>query len=124
MKRGRKEVCESEIIQIHFIKQKYLDDKGKLQQAWLMHWICEVAAKIAMRRSGSDVVVRTVDSQTFYTQIHFSGIIELQGRMIDAGETQMEIQVDAFVKNEWENYSEVNRAYVMLDVVDERCVTD
>lgn len=120
MERECKKVYESEITQIYLIKQEYLDAKGKLRQGWMMNWICEIASKVAVRHSESDVTVRTVDHQAFYNPVDLSGVIVLKGKMIHAGETLMEVQVDVFMESEWRDRRKISRSYVTLDAVDEK----
>ena len=82
----------------------------------LMQWIDVVAAVVARRHAGSEVLTAAVDHLEFIAPAHLNDIVTLKGRVTFVGRTSMEICVDTYVEHiggEAERLH-VNRAYLTM----------
>ena len=86
-----------------------------------MQWIDIVAAVVARRHSGCQVVTAAVDHLEFLASASLNDVVVLLGRLIYAGRSSMEVCVETFVE-QLEKGGErklVNRAYVTLVALDQ-----
>ena len=114
--RPSKPVAASRAEQVHIIMPMDVNASFNLFGGQLMKWIDVVAAVVARRHAGSEVLTAAVDHLEFIGSARLNDIVTLIGRITYVGRTSMEICVDSYVEHiggESERLH-VNRAYLTM----------
>ena len=114
-----KQVSESQAEQIQIIMSGDINGCGRLFGGRLVEWIDIVAAVVARRHSGHEVITVSIDNLHFKAPCYANETVVLVGRATYTGNTSIEVRVDTYVENMRGERNMINRAYVVLVALDE-----
>ena len=117
MDRATRRVQDSRTEFSKIVLSADVNGTGSLFGGRLMEWIDVVAAVVARRHSGSDVVTASVDSLRFQAPAKLNDIVVLHGRLVYVGRTSMLVCVDTYVEDSechMVTHALVNRAYLTM----------
>lgn len=119
--RDVKTVAHSRVEQVHIILPMDVNANFQLFGGLLMQWIDIVAAVVARRHSGHQVITAAVDHLEFLAPARLNDVVVLLGHITYAGRTSMEICVETFVEQPEKAGQRqlVNRAYVTMVALDQ-----
>ncbi len=120
--RDAKSVAHSRAEQVHIIMPMDVNASFQLFGGLLMQWIDVVAAVVARRHCGCEVITAAVDHLEFLASAGLNDVLLLLGRMTYAGRTSMEVCVETFVEQPENGGTRqlVNRAYVTMVALDQQ----
>ena len=116
---ARKRISESVTEQIQIVMPGDANGNGRLFGGRLAAWIDVVAAVVARRHSGREVTTVSIDNLHFKAPAYVNDTIVLTGRVTHAGNTSMEVRVEAYAENLRGERCMINRAYVVMVALDE-----
>lgn len=114
-----KTASESYTEQVHIVSQADLNGARRLFGGTLMSWIDEVAAIVARRHCGSNVVTVAVDNLTFLLPAYGNDMIVTIGKVTYTGNTSVEVCVKSYIEDNLGNRKTLNRSYLSLVALDE-----
>lgn len=114
-----KRVKDSMTEQVQIIMPTHINGSDRLFGGQLMEWIDVVAAVVARRHSGRNVITAAVDNLQFKAGAFINNTLVLIGRITYVGRTSMEVRVDTYVEDLSGIRKVVNRAYLVLVALDE-----
>lgn len=114
-----KRVKDSMTEQVQIIMPTHINGSDRLFGGQLMEWIDVVAAVVARRHSGRNVITAAVDNLQFKAGAFINNTLVLVGRITYVGRTSMEVRVDTYVEDLSGIRKVVNRAYLVLVALDE-----
>lgn len=115
---------ESKVERVELLLQGNLNGRHRLFGGQLMEWIDLTGCAVARRHSGRDVTTVLVDQLVFHAPAFANDMLVLEGRMVFAGNTSMEVQVDSYVEDYDGSRRLINTAhltFVALDVDGHPC---
>jgi len=114
-----KQVSESQAEHVQIIMSGDINGNGRLFGGRLVEWIDIVAAVVARRHSGHEVITVSIDNLHFKAPGYANETVVLIGRATYTGNTSIEVRVDTYVENMRGERNMINRAYVVLVALDE-----
>lgn len=114
-----KRVIDSLTEQVQIIMPSHINGADRLFGGQLVEWIDVVAAVVARRHSGCNVITAAIDNLQFKAGAFVNNTLVLIGRITYVGNTSMEVRVDTYVENLSGIRKVVNRAYLVLVALDE-----
>jgi acyl-CoA hydrolase len=114
-----KRASESQTEQVQIIMSGDINGNGRLFGGRLVEWIDIVAAVVARRHSGHEVITVSIDNLHFKSPGYANETVVLIGRATYTGNTSIEVRVDTYVENMCGERNMINRAYVVLVALDE-----
>ena len=114
-----KRVKDSMTEQVQIIMPTHINGSDRLFGGQLMEWIDVVAAVVARRHSGCNVITAAVDNLQFKAGAFINNTLVLIGRITYVGRSSMEVRVDTYVEDLIGIRKVVNRAYLVLVALDE-----
>lgn len=117
--KNQKRVSDSYTEQVQLLTQSALNGYNRLFGGQLMEWIDIVAAVVARRHSERNVTTAFIDSLEFKRPAYANETLLLQGKIVYAGRTSMEICVRTFVEELSGEKRLINSAYVVMVALDE-----
>ena len=119
--RGVRAVSHSRVEQVQIILPMNVNANFQLFGGLLMQWIDIVAAVVARKHSGCQVITAAVDHLEFLASASLNDVVVLLGRMTYAGRSSMEVCVETFVEQMEDGRERklVNRAFVTLVALDQ-----
>jgi len=112
-------IHDSKTEQVYIIRPQDTNSYNRLFGGILMQWMDEIAAIVARRHSGSDVVTAAVDTINFKEGANIGDLVVLIGKITYVGSSSMEVRVDVYVESREGIRSSINRAYFVLVAIDE-----
>lgn len=109
---------DSKTEQVYIIRPQDTNSYNRLFGGILMQWMDEIAAIVARRHSGSDVVTAAVDTINFKAGANIGDLVVLIGKITYVGRSSMEVRVDVYVESREGIRSSINRAYFVLVAID------
>ena len=116
--KNQKRVSDSYTEQVQLLTQSALNGYNRLFGGQLMEWIDIVAAVVARRHSERNVTTAFIDSLEFKHPAYANETLLLQGKIVYAGRTSMEICVRTFVEELSGEKRLINSAYVVMVALD------
>ena len=113
-----KTVEQSRTVQVHILRNQYLNGYGQLFGGQLMMWIDEVAGIVSRRHCNGGVTTASVDKLDFSEPAYINDLVVMEGKVTYVGRTSMEIRVDSYVESGGVR-KPINRAYVVMVAIDE-----
>ena len=114
-----KRVADSMTEQVQIIMPTHINGTDRLFGGQLVEWIDVVAAVVARRHSGCNVITAAIDNLQFKAGAFINNTLVLIGRITYVGRTSMEVRVDTYVEDLFGIRKVVNRAYLVLVALDE-----
>ena len=114
-----KRVKDSITEQIQILMPAHINGQDRLFGGQLVEWIDVVAAVVARRHSGCNVITAAIDNLQFKAGAFINNTLVLIGRITYVGRTSMEVRVDTYVEDLSGMCKVVNRAYLVLVAIDE-----
>ncbi|NLK28748.1 MAG: acyl-CoA thioesterase [Clostridiales bacterium] len=114
-----KRVKDSITEQIQILMPAHINGQDRLFGGQLVEWIDVVAAVVARRHSGCNVITAAIDNLQFKAGAFINNTLVLIGRITYVGRTSMEVRVDTYVEDLSGMRKVVNRAYLVLVAIDE-----
>jgi len=114
-----KKISESQTEQVQIIMYGDTNGCGRLFGGRLVEWIDIVAAVVARRHSGRDVITVSMDNLHFKAPAYVNETVVLIGRVTYVGRTSMEVRVDTYAENLQGERNAINKAYVVMVALDE-----
>lgn len=109
-----KRVADSITEQIQILMPSHINGSDRLFGGQLVEWIDVVAAVVARRHSGCNVITAAIDNLQFKAGAFINNTLVLIGRITYVGHTSMEVRVDTYVEDLSGMRKVVNRAYLVL----------
>ena len=120
LERPVRSVDYSRTEQVHILFSRDLNHQGKLYGGQLMAWIDEIAAVVAMRLCGGNIVTASVDHLDFKSGARLGETLYMQAFLTYVGRTSMEVRVDSYVENMEDGSRHlINRAYLVTVAIDQ-----
>lgn len=116
-----KHVSDSITEQVQILMPTHINGADRLFGGQLVQWIDVVAAVVARRHSGCNVTTVAIDNLQFKAGAVINNTLVLIGRITYVGKTSMEIRVDTYVEDLSGVRKVVNRAYLVMVALDEKC---
>jgi len=113
-----KRISESQTEQVQIVMSCDINGYGRLFGGRLAEWIDIVAAVVARRHSGHEVITVSIDNLHFMAPAYTNETIVLIGRVTHTGRTSIEVRVDTYVEDMRGKRSIINRAYVVMVALD------
>ena len=113
-----KKISDSQTEQVQIIMSGDINGYGRLFGGRLVEWIDIVAAVVARRHSGYNVITASMDNLYFKAPAYANETVVLVGRVVHTGHTSMEIRVDTYVENKQGKRNLINQAYVVMVALD------
>ncbi len=113
-----KRVTDSITEQIQILMPTHINGSDRLFGGQLVEWIDVVAAVVARRHSGCNVITAAIDNLQFKAGAFINNTLVLIGRITYVGHTSMEVRVDTYVEDLSGMRKVVNRAYLVLVALD------
>jgi len=114
-----KRVSDSCTEQVQIIMPSHINGTNRLFGGQLVQWIDVVAAVVARRHSGRNVITVAIDNLYFKSGAFINNILVLIGKITYVGRTSMEVRVDTYVEDLKGIRKVVNRAYLVLVAIDD-----
>jgi len=114
----QKRVSDSKTEQVQIIMSGDTNGYGRLFGGRLVEWIDIVAAVVARRHSGREVVTVSIDNLNFKAPAYVNDTVVLIGRVTYVGSTSIEVRVDTFAENISGQRNIINKAYVVMVALD------
>lgn len=114
-----KRVSDSCTEQVQIIMPSHINGTNRLFGGQLVQWIDVVAAVVARRHSGRNVITVAIDNLYFKSGAFINNTLVLIGRVTYVGRTSMEVRVDTYVEDLKGIRKVVNRAYLVLVAIDD-----
>jgi acyl-CoA hydrolase len=114
-----KRVTDSITEQAQILMASHINGADRLFGGQLVEWIDVVAAVVARRHSGCNVITAAIDNLQFKAGAYINNTLVLVGRITYVGKTSMEIRVDTYVEDLTGVRKVVNRAYLVMVALDE-----
>lgn len=114
-----KRVSDSCTEQVQIIMPSHINGTNRLFGGQLVQWIDVVAAAVARRHSGRNVITVAIDNLYFKSGAFINNILVLIGKITYVGRTSMEVRVDTYVEDLKGIRKVVNRAYLVLVAIDD-----
>ncbi len=114
-----KHISDSITEQVQIIMPSHINGSDRLFGGQLVEWIDVVAAVVARRHSGRNVITAAIDNLQFKAGAFINNTLVLIGRITYVGKTSMEVRVDTYVEDLQGIRKVVNRAYLVLVALDE-----
>jgi len=115
-----KRVTDSITEQIQIVMPTNINGADRLFGGQLVQWIDVVAAVVARRHSGRNVITAAIDNLQFKAGAYINNTLVLIGRITYVGKTSMEVRIDTYVEELSGIRKVVNRAYLVIVALDER----
>lgn len=115
----KKRVCDSYTEQVHVLTLSNINGHNSLFGGQLLSWIDEIAAVVARRHSGHNVVTAAIDRLEFKKPAKPNDTVVLHGHITYAGTTSMEVKVNSYVEKLDGSRVLINEAYLVMVAVDE-----
>ena len=115
----QKRVSESQAEQVQIVMSGDTNGSGRLFGGRLVEWIDIVAAVVARRHSGHEVITVSIDNLHFKASAYANDTVVLIGRVTYVGRTSIEVKVDTYAESLTGERSKINRAYVVMVALDE-----
>ena len=114
-----KRVRDSFTEQVQILMPSHINGTDRLFGGQLVQWIDVVAAVVARRHSGRNVITAAIDNLQFKAGAFINNTLVLIGRITYVGRTSMEVRVDTYVEDLSGIRKVVNRAYLVLVALDD-----
>ena len=115
-----KSVSASRTEQVHILFPGLLNHQGHLYGGKLLEWIDEIAAIVAMRHCGGNVVTASIDHLDFKAGAKMGETIFIEAFLTYVGRTSMEVRIDSYVEKMEDGMRHlINRAYFVMVGVDQ-----
>lgn len=114
-----KHVSDSLTEQVQILMPNHINGADRLFGGQLVAWIDVVAAVVARRHSGCNVITAAIDNLQFKAGAFINDTLVLIGRITYVGNTSMEVRVDTYVEDLSGMRKVVNRAYLVMVALDE-----
>lgn len=114
-----KRVSDSQTEQVQILMPIHINGADRLFGGQLVEWIDVVAAVVARRHSGCNVITAAIDNLQFKAGAFINNTLVLIGRITHVGKTSMEVRVDTYVEDLTGMRKVVNRAYLVMVALDE-----
>ena len=114
-----KRVSDSRTEQVQIILPAHANGNYRLFGGQLVQWIDIVAAVVARRQSGCEVITASIDNLSFRKAAYVNSTIVLRGCITYVGNTSMEVRVDTYVEEVTGETDRINRAYFTMVALDE-----
>ena len=115
-----KSVEDSRSEQVHILFPGLLNHQGRLYGGKLLEWIDEIAAIVAMRHCGGNVVTASIDHLDFKAGAKMGETVFIQAYLTYVGRTSMEVRIDSYVENMEDGMRHlINRAYFVMVAIDQ-----
>lgn len=114
-----KRVRDSFTEQVQILMPSHINGTDRLFGGQLVQWIDVVAAVVARRHSGRNVITAAIDNLQFKSGAFINNTLVLIGRITYVGRTSMEVRVDTYVEDLSGIRKVVNRAYLVLVALDD-----
>lgn len=114
-----KRVSDSITEQVQILMPIHINGAERLFGGQLVEWIDVVAAVVARRHSGRNVITAAIDNLQFKAGAYINNTLVLIGRITHIGNTSMEVRVDTYVEDLSGMRKVVNRAYLVMVALDE-----
>ncbi|MCH3942130.1 MAG: acyl-CoA thioesterase [Atopobiaceae bacterium] len=98
MELGSKTPGQSRVEHVEILVQGDLNGSHRLFGGQLMEWIDLCGAAVARRHSCRNVTTALVDELEFKAPAYANDMVVLEGKMIFAGHSSMEVVVDSYVE--------------------------
>lgn len=119
MRPDKKTPADSKVETVKILLQSNLNGTHRLFGGQLMEWIDLTAAAVARRHSERNVTTALVDRLIFRSPAFANDMVVLEGCLVFAGHSSMEVRVDSFVEALDGTRRLINTAYVTLVALDE-----
>ena len=114
-----KTTADSYTEQVHLLTQSTMNGSNRLYGGRLMEWIDSVAAVVARRHANALVTTALVDKLEFKQPAELNSLIVMQGKMVYAGTTSMEVAVKTYVEQLDGTRILINSARLIMVAIDE-----
>ena len=114
-----KTTADSYTEQVHLLTQSTMNGSNRLYGGRLMEWIDLVAAVVARRHANALVTTALVDNLEFKQPAELNSLIVMQGKMVYAGTTSMEVSVKTYVEQLDGPRILINSARLIMVAIDE-----
>lgn len=111
--------AESRAERVQILVQGNLNGTHRLFGGQLMEWIDVVGAVVARRHSAHNVTTVLVDQLVFHSSAYANDMVVLEGSMVFAGRTSMEVRVDSYVEALDCSRKLINTAHVTYVALDD-----
>ena len=115
-----KRVSDSCTEQVQIIMPSHINGTNRLFGGQLVQWIDVVAAVVARRHSGRNVITVAIDNLYFKSGAFINNTLVLIGRVTYVGRTSMEVRVDTYVEDLNGIRKVINRSYLVLVAIDDK----
>ena len=115
-----KRVSDSCTEQVQIIMPSHINGTNRLFGGQLVQWIDVVAAAVARRHSGRNVITVAIDNLYFKSGAFINNTLVLIGRVTYVGRTSMEVRVDTYVEDLNGIRKVINRSYLVLVAIDDK----
>ena len=115
----QKRVRDSRTEQIQILMPIHANGNYRLFGGQLVQWIDVLAAVVARRHSGCNVITASIDSLNFKKAAYVNSTIVLDGCITYVGHTSMEVRIDTFVEKLGGATEHINRANLTMVALDE-----
>lgn len=106
--------------QVHLVLQSTMNGTDRLYGGQLMEWIDSVAAVVARRHANKIVTTALVDKLEFKEPAQLNSLVVMQGKIVYAGTTSMEVSVKTFVEHLDGSRLLINSARLIMVAIDEK----
>ena len=114
-----KRISDSYTEQVHILTLSNINGHNSLFGGQLLSWIDEIAAVVARRHSGCNVVTAAIDRLDFRKPAKPNDTVILHGHITHAGRTSMDVRVNTFVERLDGSRILINEAHLVMVAVDE-----
>lgn len=114
-----KKVSDSYTEQVHVLTLSNINGHNSLFGGQLLSWIDEIAAVVARRHSGHNVVTAAIDRLDFRRPAKPNDTVILHGHITYTGRTSMEVKVNSYVEKLDGSRILINEAHIVMVAVDE-----
>jgi acyl-CoA hydrolase len=111
--------ADSIVERAQVLLQGNLNGNHRLFGGQLMEWIDLTAAAVARRHANRDVTTALVSQLEFLAPSFANDMVVVDGKMVFAGHSSMEVRVDSYVEALDGSRKLINTAYVTLVALDE-----